>query len=154
MIDAPLGSLGAARVDGMLRVGVASARFNAVSSYAGAAVVMSGLLPGRPQDGVGVAVAHARTGSAFRSQLASDGGVPARAETTFELTWRAPLAEWITVVPGLQWVDSPGADRALHDSLVAGVRLEMSWARSWQLVARQQDRTRDGALVVASEALQ
>jgi porin len=154
LIDAPLGSLGGARVDGVLRVGVAAARFNAVSSYAGAAVVVSGLLPGRPQDGLGMAVAHARTGNAFRGQLASDGGVPARAETTFEVTWRAPLAEWFTVVPGLQWVDSPGADRALSNALVAGVRFEMSWARSWQLMARQQNPAREDSLVVASEALQ
>ena len=69
MIDMPLATLNAMRLDGVLRAGVADARFNAVSTYVGAAVVASHLLPGRPDDAMGLAVAHGRTGAQFRSQL-------------------------------------------------------------------------------------
>jgi porin len=136
MVDAPLGALGQARLDGMLRAGFAAARFNASAHYAGAAVVASNLLPGRPDDGLGLAIAHARTGRQFRSQLAFDGGSPARSETALELTWRAPLAPWIAIVPSLQWIDSPGADRSRRDAFVAGARVEVSWERSWSMQAR------------------
>lgn len=138
MVDAPLGNLGAGRVDGMLRVGVADARFNAVGTYVGAAVVGSGLIAARPDDGIGLAVAHGRTGAAFRQALAFDAGAPGKAETAVELTWRAPLASWLAVVPSVQWVDSPGADRNVRNSWVFGLRFEMSTSRSWTLLAQQQ----------------
>lgn len=140
MVDAPLGTLGQARLDGMLRAGVAAARFNAVGTYAGAAIVASNLLPGRPADGFGVAVAHARTGRQFRSQLAFDGGGPTRSETALELTWRAPLASWFAVVSSVQWIASPGAEQSRRDAFVAGVRVEMAWERSWSMLARAPPR--------------
>jgi porin len=139
LIDAPLGALGGARVDGLLRMGVADARFNAVGTYLGGAIVASQFLPGRPNDAVGLAVAHARTGGPFRNQLAFDGGTPERAETAVELTWRAPLAGWLSIVPSVQWVNSPGADRSLRNALIAGLRLEMSAGHDWPLLAQQAD---------------
>jgi porin len=154
MIDAPLGSLGEARVDGMLRAGVADARYNAVGTYVGGAVVVSKLLSGRPDDGFGIAVAHARTGKPFRSQLASDGGRPAKSETAVELTWRAPLAQWLAVVPSLQWVASPGADRAARNAFVAGIRFELAWERSWSLLAKQAAPEQDSELVVSNKSNQ
>jgi porin len=137
MIDMPLGMINAARVDGALRAGVADARFNAVSTYVGAAVVASHLLPGRPDDAVGVAIAHGRTGARFRSELALDGGLPAKSETAVELTWRAPLRPWLALVPSMQWVDSPGADRRLRNAWIVGARFEMNFGHSWPLLARQ-----------------
>jgi porin len=139
MIDLPLGNINAARLDGVLRAGVADARFNAVSTYLGAAVVATHLLPGRPDDAAGIAVAHGRTGARFRSQLAFDGGVPLKAETAVELTWRAPLQPWLALVPSVQWVESPGADRNLRNAWIVGARLEMNFGHSWPLLAKQRD---------------
>ena len=154
MVDAPLGSLGSAQVDGMLRAGVASARYNAVGTYFGGAVVVTNLLSGRPDDGLGIAIAHARTGRQFRAQLAADGGRPAHSETAVELSWRAPLAQWLAVVPGVQWVASPGADRAVRNAFVAGLRFEMSWGRSLALLASQPAPERSPAFVVSSKSNQ
>lgn len=151
MIDAPLGMLGAAHFDGMVRMGVADARYNAVGTYVGAAIVATHLLPGRPDDGIGLAVARARTGGPFRDQLAFDGGLPAKAETAVELTWRAPLTGWLAIVPSVQWVNTPGADHSLHDAFVAGFRFEMSYARSWPLLARQAGPAQDAPLVVSNQ---
>jgi porin len=154
MIDAPLGSLGGARVDGVLRAGVASGRFNAAERYVGGAVVVSNLISGRPDDGVGVAVAHARTGYQFRSQLAFDGGAPTRGETAVELTWRAPLTQWLAIVPSVQWVATPGADRSMRNAVVAGFRFEMSYERSLPLLVRQAAPGQDADLVVANQSNQ
>jgi porin len=150
MLDAPLGELGGARVDGMLRAGVADARYNAVSTYVGGALVVSQFLPGRPDDAVGIAVAHARTGAPFRTQLGFDGGLPAKSETAFEITWRSPVSGWMSVVPSLQWVATPGADRSLRNAFIAGIRLEASLDQSWPLVARQAEPGADTGSVLAS----
>ncbi len=154
MIDAPLGSLGDARVDGMLRAGVADARYNAVGTYVGGAVVVSNLLSGRPDDGLGIAVAHARTGRQFRAQLAADGGRPAHSETAVELTWRAPLAQWLAVVPSVQWVASPGADRSVRNAFVAGFRFEMSWGVPGRCWRSQPAPEQDPELVVSNKSNQ
>lgn len=137
MVDAPLASLGGTRLDGMLRAGVADPRFNAVRHYAGAALVAGQLLPGRPDDAVGLAIAHGRTSAAWRRAQAFDGGMPRAAETQVELTWRSPLLSWLSVAPSLQWVDAPGADRRYRDAWVLGLRFEMSAGRDWPLLAQQ-----------------
>jgi porin len=150
MVDAPLGALGGAQVDGMVRTGVADARYNPVAAYVGGAVVVSKFMPGRPDDAIGFAVAHARTGDHFRNQLAFDGGAPAKSETAFELTWRSPLTDWLAIVPSVQYVATPGADRSFSNAWIAGVRFELSRAHSWPLVAREATPGAGDSLVVSS----
>jgi porin len=137
MLDRQLHRSDTLNLDGMLRVGVADGRFNAVDTYVGAAVVAGSFIAGRPDDAVGLAVAHGRTGRSFKRALAFDGGQPRRSETAVELTYRAPLQRWLAIVPGMQWIVSPGADRNLRNAWVVGARLEMSFGHSWPLLARQ-----------------
>lgn len=146
LVDAPLASLGAARVDGVLRAGVADARYNAVSRYVGAALVAAQFVPGRPDDALGLAIAHARTGAAWRRAQAFDGGAPGTAETQIELTWRSPLLPWLSVAPSLQWVNSPGADRRYRDAWVVGLRFETAMERHWPMLAQQPVATPTGTL--------
>jgi porin len=148
--DGPLGGIGGARFDGMVRVGFAAGDFNATHRYVGAAVVASRLWERRPDDAIGLAVAHARTSSAFRRQLAFDGGEPRSSETQIELTWRAPLSDWFAVVPGAQWVNRPGADRALRDALVLGMRFEFALEHTWPMVVRQDGPGSDTPVVMTS----
>lgn len=147
--DRHLVSMGGARLDGMVRAGVADRRFNAVNTYVGAAVVASHLSERRPDDALGIAIAHARTGSAFRRELALEGGSPRRSETQIELTWRMPLSGWLAMASSAQWINRPGADRSLGDALVVGVRFEMNFARHWPLLAQEQVPAADGSLVMS-----
>ncbi len=137
MLDLPLSRSDAARVDAALRVGMADGRFNAVDTYVGGAVVASHFIAARPDDAVGVAIAHGRIGKSFRRELAFDGGLPGKSETAIELTYRAPLQPWLAIVPSMQWIVSPGADHNLRNAWVVGARLEMSFGHSWPLLARQ-----------------
>jgi porin len=137
MADRELGSLGGARFNGVIRGGFAAGAFNATSRYLSAAVVASNLLAGRPDDALGLAVAHARTSEAFRRQQAFDGSTGGSAETQFELTWRAPMADWVAVVPVAQWVNRPGASGTARDALVLGVRFEFALEHTWPMVVRQ-----------------
>lgn len=138
MVDLKLASVGKADIDAALRVGTASSRFNVFDRYLGAAVTATHLWESRPGDALGLGVAYAHTGAPYRA-LQNHLGQPATAgETCVELVYRAELAGWLNVLPSVQYVRDPGADSALGDAWVAGVRFEFSYDRSWQLSARTQ----------------
>jgi porin len=146
--DRPLGDIAGAHFDGVVRAGYAAGSFNASRGFLGAAVVASRLSARRPDDAIGIAVAHARTSQAFRRQLAFDGGKPGATETQVELTWRAPLADWMAVVPGAQWVNHPGADGGSRDALVVGLRFEFALEHTWPMVVRQDGPGSDTPVVM------
>ncbi len=120
-----------AEVTGWLRAGVADARFNAFGAYTGAGIAIRGLLAGRPDDQFGIALASVHSGNEWRAALRAAGAAPAASETNLELTWRAPLADWLTLQPDIQYVWHPGADASLGDGLALGLRFEIagSWSR-------------------------
>jgi porin len=125
-VDAQLGQVGGARLDGYLRVGMARDRFNGVGSYVGSGLVMASPFPARPDDQFGLSIASAGTGAALRDAAALLGSPLERRETTLELTWRAPIRDWLTLQPDLQYVKNPGFDPALDDAWVVGLRFELS----------------------------
>lgn len=112
---------------GWVRVGVADEQLNAIRRYAGAGLAYTGLLGGRPQDQVGLAVGVARFGEPFRRSAALAGHAPARDELIIEATYRAPLTPWLTLQPDIQYVVDPGGDREASDALVLGLRAEVGF---------------------------
>ena len=76
-------------------------------------------------------LASVAAGGPWRDEMALAGNATDARETTLELTWRLPVADWLTLQPDLQYVISPGFDAALDDALVVGLRFELgaSWAR-------------------------
>ena len=140
LVDLPLGNVGAARIDGSLRVGLADARFNPIDECVGATVVVSRAFARRPDDAFGLGVAYGRTGDLYRT-VQSLASVPAAsAETSYELTYRAPVTGWLALVPSVQFVSNPGADLALRDAWVVGLRFELSHEKSWPMVAQRDSR--------------
>ena len=105
--------------------GVAKESVNQIAAYLGAGVVVSQLIPGRPDDTVGFAVAHARNGNTYRDSIATTGARPESAETNFELTYRATINDRIVIQPDIQYIRNPGTDPALDDALVIGIRVEV-----------------------------
>jgi porin len=110
------------RMDGFFRLGQASGRFNMFDRFASAGVKISGLVAGRADDEAGLAIAAAFTSSDYRRAI--DAG---RSEVAIEATYRAPLAEWLMVQPSIQYVRDPGADPAIRDAVVIGLRTEISF---------------------------
>ena len=137
LVDLPLANIGAAEVDGSLRVGIADARFNAIDEFAGATVVVSHAFTARPDDAFGFAVAYGRTGDLYRAVQSLAGAPAASAETSFELTYLSPLTGWLTLAPSVQFVHSPGADLALRDAWVVGLRFELSHEKTWPMFAQR-----------------
>ena len=137
LVDLPLANVGAARVDGSLRIGVADARFNAVDEFAAASVVVSHPFATRPDDAFGFAVAYGRTGDLYRAVQSLVGVPAASAETSYELTWFAPVTSWFAFAPSVQFVHSPGADLAVRDAWVVGLRFEISHEKHWPMLAQR-----------------
>jgi porin len=150
LLDLPLAHIGPSRIDGSLRLGVADARFNTVDEFVGATVVLSRPFESRPDDAFGFAVAYGHAGDLFRAMQNLAGVRAASAETSFELTYRSPVTEWLALAPAVQFVRNPGADLSMRDAWVVGLRFELSQEKSWPMVA-QRDAHSDPAVVRAGE---
>jgi porin len=150
LVDLPLATVGAARIDGSLRVGLADARFNPIDEFAGATVVVSHALASRPDDAFGVAVAYGRTGDLYRNVQALAGIPATSAETSYELTYRAPMTGWLALVPSVQFISNPGADLSMHDAWVVGLRFELAHEKSWPMFA-QRNAPRDPSVARTDE---
>jgi porin len=137
-LDARLANAGPVTFDGSIRAGAAEARFNAVDRYVGVGFTARGFSTARASDTLALGVAWAHLGDDFRRASAFAGSPTTPAETLVELVYRAELSPWLSVLPSMQFVGSPGADPRLQDAWVAGLRFELRRDRSWQLSARRE----------------
>ncbi|MFY9837336.1 MAG: carbohydrate porin [Xanthobacteraceae bacterium] len=121
-------------LSGFARAGGVPNDRNLINFYADGGLAYKGLVPGRPDDKVGIAVAYARVGDNARG-LDADIGLfgnffyPVRSsETVIEMMYKAQLAPWWVLQPDLQYVFNPGggvlnSDGSLRsNALVVGVR--------------------------------
>jgi porin len=87
---------------------------NLINFYADGGLIYKGLIPGRPDDKIGVAVAYARVGDnarALDSDIRSFGNFfyPVRSgETMVEVMYQAKWTPWWTVQPEMQYIIRPG----------------------------------------------
>ncbi len=109
------------------RAGVARARVNRFAAYTGGGAVYAGIIPGRPHDECGVAVAVAFNSSAYRDLMALQGSRPDAAETAVELTYRAQLLSWLALQPDVQYVVNPGTVPGRPNAWVVGLRGEVAF---------------------------
>jgi porin len=97
-----------------LRAGGVPNDRNLISFYADGGLLYKGLVPGRPDDKVGVAFAYARIGDNARG-LDADTGLfgnfffPVRSsETMIEMMYQTKPRPWWTLQPELQYIIRPG----------------------------------------------
>ncbi len=108
------------------RAGFASDKASPVDRYFGGGFVCRGLVPGRCEDRVGVAVAVAHLGNRVR-RVSPGEPRPEEWEVALELTYQASINSWLSVQPDLQYVVHPGGDPKLEDAVVVGVRIEVAF---------------------------
>jgi porin len=116
-----------ARVAGFLQLGLGDARVERFGSYLGTGLAAAGVIPGRPDDEVGIALASARNGSHYVEQQARLGAPVRRAESTLELTYLAQISKAVAVQPDLQYVRHPNTDPSLKNALAVLLRFEVSF---------------------------
>lgn len=112
-----------------LRVGQAEEKYNPYSGFVGFGTMATGLVPGRPDDEVGFAVAIGLAGDDFEDARAADGLDTDGEEIALELTWRAPVTDWLVLQPDVQYIVNPGNDPDLDDAVVVALRFELSYSK-------------------------
>ncbi len=91
----------------------------------------SGLIPGRSKDIFGLGISHSRQSDAFiqaNEGVDFDGNRIADdccfvVETTFEITYKATLSNWLIIQPNLQFIHQPAMSSLLGNTYVVGLRL-------------------------------
>ncbi|WP_395664623.1 carbohydrate porin [Methylocella sp.] len=120
------------------RVFTAPSDRNEVSFYADAGVVTSGLVPGRPDDDFGVALAYTEISAAARGRdeaAAARSLYGRRDEIMLEAVYNALIAPGFNILPVATYVIHPGAAAPQEDglglrlpnALVFGLRAQLSF---------------------------
>jgi porin len=111
------------QVGGFVQLGFAKEDRNQVVRYQGVGLNFAGLVPGRPDDVAGIAVAHARNGDhimVFDSTLV-------RAETAIEVSYLFSPLRWLTLQPDLQYIVDTGSSSLTRDAVVASMRMQLAF---------------------------
>jgi porin len=112
---------------GFVRFGATDGDSTAIEQFYNAGARVRGLLPGREDDVFGLAHTHADIGDKFRVRQAVNNGITATAvESATEMTYRVQVNKWLAVQPVIQWYRNPGADSAVPNATVVGVRVELA----------------------------
>jgi len=104
-----------------VRVGMANEEVNQFDLYTGGGLVYTGLISGRDEDQVGLAVAVAHNGDDFRQ---ANPGFQ-NEEIALEGTYRIQVNPWMSVQPDVQYIINPTADASADDAFVIGTRVEV-----------------------------
>ena len=107
------------------RLGVVNPDINVLNAFVGGGFVAGGLLPGRPGDQTGLAVAHAATSSSYVNSTTIAGEKPEQAETNIEFTHKFVLNDYVQIQGNVQYIINPGFNATLDNALVVGTRLIM-----------------------------
>ena len=110
-------------LDGFFRMGTADERFSYFDRFLSGGLTYTGLFSGRDEDQFGVAFA-----SAFISKGQRQISAGSDLEMAMELTYRGALTPWLTLQPSIHYIVNPGANPAVDNSLVFGLRAEFSFA--------------------------
>ena len=86
-----------------------------------------GLLPGRPEDDLGLGVSRKRYSRDFSRSERAAGNAGRDHETIVELSYIATVTPWLAVQPDVQYVIHPAGQHSAADALVAGLRVTMSF---------------------------
>jgi len=105
---------------GFIQFGMNDKRVNEVNLYVGGGLNYRGLIPGRDEDEVGIAVAHA----VINEDIVDVGGRD-DSETTIEATYNIQINNQIRIQPDIQYIFNPGAVSGTKDAIVAGMRVEL-----------------------------
>jgi porin len=100
-----------------LRAGIANRDAQLVAGYVGGGLVHEGTIPGRRNDRLGIAIAHAILGGAAVRALSLH-----HAETSFEVTYQVKVSGRFVVQPDVDYIRHPAGVAHARDGLGMGIR--------------------------------
>jgi porin len=114
-------------LSGFVRVGRADQRINRFGRHQAAGLVYTGLIPGRDEDALGLALSSIDNGDDFVGLLSRDGERTQRRETVIELTYYGKLLPGLSVQPSIQYTLNPDADPDIDDHFGVGLRIGITF---------------------------
>jgi porin len=115
------------RYTGFVQLGVADQVVDRFGAFIGGGLTATGLIPSRPDDELGLAMAMARNSSHYLEGQQQAGLPVAAAETAIELSYLTQVTSWLAMQPDFQYVIHPNTDPRLRDAVVAQLRFEMKF---------------------------
>lgn len=109
------------RVGAFVQLGFSDALVSPVARHMGAGIVATGLVPGRQDDVVGVAVTSIRFGE--QTECPTTAG----SETNVGAFYKFALTGWLALKPDLQVVMNPAGDRTRRTAVVSTLRFEVGF---------------------------
>lgn len=98
------------------RYGAANKKVNEVVDFWSLGMQYQGLIEGRDDDVLGVGYA--------KGIFSTEAGYADAHESVFEVYYNAAVAPWLSLSPSVQFVDNPGGDNAVDDTVVVGIRAQ------------------------------
>jgi porin len=119
----------AGAVEAFLRGGVAPRHRNVLAWSADGGVAWTGPIAGRGADVLALGVTHAAVSGPYAAHaLAVAGPGPAMDfEQVVELSYRAVLTDYLSLVPDLQYLRHPGGSGAAREAWVMLLRADLRW---------------------------
>jgi porin len=100
-------------MSGFLRVGFADKKVSPFKTFIGSGFVYTGLIRGRDNDQLGVAIAHGQM------------EIPGFSETVLEITYGFKATPWFILKPGIQYLLNPGSDSYFGNALSVALRFKI-----------------------------
>ncbi len=100
---------------------------NFVGFYFDTGLVYTGLIPGRDDDALGIALGYANLTRGAAQTLFDSGSRKAGYEAVIELTYDTQITKWLRVQPDLQYIIRPGGTGDLGNAFVLGGRVSLTF---------------------------
>ncbi len=114
-------------LDSFVRIGFAPPDRNELTFYVDGGLTCQRLLPGRPSDIAGVAVAYGKLSRGALRALSDEGARNPGDEIALEATYRIEVTPWMAVQPNLQYIIRPGATADLDNAFLLGIRTTIAF---------------------------
>ena len=108
-----------------LRIGFADKNVNQFDAYYGGGIIYQGLLPGRDNDIIGLAVAAAHNDKKFRAKNLKEGHVVRPLEVDIEFTYESEITPFLHLQPDFQYVLNPSQNFDKSFLFIAGLRVSL-----------------------------
>jgi len=128
IVDQQLYSRNGKTIAVFLQPGYAPPGVNLVEWYAAGGINLTGFVPGRAADVMGVAMARSQvSGDYSHAQATLTGNGTYSAETVVEATYKVTLSPWWSVQPDFQYIFTPSGRNGSPDAAVLGLRTSVAF---------------------------
>ncbi len=100
---------------------------NTIGFYFDAGLVYTGLIPGRDDDQLGLALGFADLSNGAAQTLFDEGSRQVGYEAVLELTYVAQITPWLSLQPDAQYIIRPGSTGDLGNAFVLGARAAVTF---------------------------